>query len=368
MKKTRSLQIRLASTLIGLFLSSFLYAQGRAENIIIITTDGLRWQEVFGGMDSALANSRRYNQGDSLYLHKQYGGETAEDRRKKLMPFFWTTLTQRGQIYGNRLYDNRVDVANPYRFSYPGYNELLTGFADEQINTNSYPDNPNLSVLEFLNRQKAYKNKVACFGAWETFNRILNEPRCGFPVIAGYDTVPGTKAGSRQQLINTMLLNSHKPWQEGECLDMFTHYSSLEYVKAHTPKVLYIAYGETDEWAHAGQYRFYLDAAKQVDQWIAGIWAYVQSHPFYRNKTALIITTDHGRGDKNKAQWTDHGSKVEGAEEIWFALLGPGITPKGEVKQKGQYFQQQLAQTIANVLGLTFSADHPVAEAVKEIW
>lgn len=64
------------------------------------------------------------------------------------------------------------------------------------------------------------------------------------------------------------------------------------------PRVLYIAYGETDEWAHAGQYRFYLDAAKQVDAWIKKIWEFVQTDPQYKNKTALLITVDHGRGDK----------------------------------------------------------------------
>jgi hypothetical protein len=37
-------------------------AQQKIENIIIITTDGLRWQEVFTGMDSAIANNKLYNQ------------------------------------------------------------------------------------------------------------------------------------------------------------------------------------------------------------------------------------------------------------------------------------------------------------------
>ncbi|MBK9530733.1 MAG: hypothetical protein WBO39_17130 [Ferruginibacter sp.] len=32
-----------------------------AENIIIITTDGLRWQEDFSSMDSAIANNKIFN-------------------------------------------------------------------------------------------------------------------------------------------------------------------------------------------------------------------------------------------------------------------------------------------------------------------
>jgi len=164
-----------------------------------------------------------------------------------------------------------------------------------------------------------------------------------------------------------MLLNSFRPWKSSECLDMFTHYAALEYLKTRNPKVLYIAYGETDEWAHAGKYRYYLDAARQVDKWIEEIWNYVQTHKEYKNKTALLITTDHGRGDKNKKDWTSHGSNITGANEIWFAIMAPGLSAKGEVKQDMQLYQKQLAQTIAKLLGISFIAEHPVAEAVDQV-
>jgi bisphosphoglycerate-independent phosphoglycerate mutase (AlkP superfamily) len=146
---------------------------------------------------------------------------------------------------------------------------------------------------------------------------------------------------------------------------MFTHYAAFEYLKTRNPKVLYIAYGETDEWAHAGEYRYYLDATKQVDKWIEEIWNYVQANKKYKNKTALLITTDHGRGDKNKKDWTSHGSNIIGANEIWFAVMAPGLPAKGEVKEDVQLYQKQLAQTIAKLLGLSFIAEHPVAEAVN---
>ena len=96
--------------------------------------------------------------------------------------------------------------------------------------------------------------------------------------------------------------------------------------------MLYISYGETDEWAHSGKYRSYLDAARLVDKWIKDIWTFVQSDPQYKNKTALFVTTDHGRGDINKKEWTDHGSGVADAFEIWFAAMGPNISPSGEQK------------------------------------
>jgi hypothetical protein len=343
-------------------------AQKSPENIIIITTDGLRWQEIFKGMDSAIANNKRFNQGDSTYLFKKYWSNDETERRKKLFPFLWSTVEARGQLHGNRKFGNEVNNANPYWFSYPGYSEIMTGYADTSVNSNDFPPNPNINLLEFLNQQPKLKGHVAAFGAWEAFDRILNEKRSGIPVVSAFDKSGGIKPSPRQQLINAMLGDSYKPWHEDECLDVFTHYAAMEELKTKKPKVLYIAYGETDEWAHSGQYRSYLDAANQVDAWIKQIWDYVQTEPQYKNKTALFITTDHGRGDVIKKEWTSHGNSIKDAYEIWFAILAPGMPAKGEVKSGMQLYQGQFAQTIAKLLGYTFVANHPVGEEIKSIF
>jgi hypothetical protein len=347
--------------------SLHLKAQNKTENIIIVTTDGLRWQELFKGMDSAIANNSKFNQGDSSYIFETYWSDNKNERRKKLMPFFWSTIEAKGQIYGNRMLGNKIDNANPYWFSYPGYSEIMTGFADTAINSNKYAPNPHVTVLEFLNNQPKLKGKVAAFGAWDAFDRILNEERAGFPVISAFDTCGGKKPTANERLINAMLKDSYRPFGYAECLDVFTHYESLEYLKIKRPKVLYIAYGETDEWAHAGLYRSYLDAAAQVDIWLKQLWNFVQSDLQYKNKTTLVITTDHGRGDIKKEQWTDHGSDIEDAHEIWFSVIGPDTKALGEMKTDVQIYQQQFAQTIAKLIGYDFKANHPVAEYIKSV-
>lgn len=358
--------MRIAFSIFLLLVIASAQAQ-KVENIIIVTTDGLRWQEVYSGMDSAIANNKKFHRGDSDYIYKHYWAATAEERRAKLMPFVWSTISTKGQLYGNRKYNNYVNNANPYWFSYPGYSEIMTGYADTAINSNDYKPNPHVTLLEFLHQQPKYKNKVAAFGAWEAFDRILNEERSGIPVASAFDTIVGKNLTTEQKQVNRMLVDSYKPWHEDECLDVFTHYAALSTLKAAKPKVLYIAYGETDEWAHAGQYRSYLDAAHQVDAWIKQLWEFVQSNPDYRNKTAIFITTDHGRGDAIKAEWTSHGSSIKDASEIWFAVMAPGVAAKGEVKVNQQFYQQQFAQTIAKLLGITYKAKHPVADAINEV-
>jgi hypothetical protein len=296
-------------------------------------------------------------------IFKKYWANTAVERRKKLLPFFWSTILQNGQLHGNRAIDNKVDVANPYWFSYPGYNEIFTGYPDTLVNSNSYQANPNTTVLDFFNNQPKYKNKVAAFGAWDAYNRILNEEKSKILVVNGFENLPIKNKSA--DLLNKMLQDSYKPFGEEECLDVFTNHAAYEYLKTNKPKVLYISYGETDEWAHHGHYRDYLNAANQVDKWIESIWNYIQSTPQYKNKTALFITTDHGRGDSIKNEWTSHNSKIVGANEIWFAVMAPGIKAKGEVKTNTQLYQKQFAQTMANLLGLTFTCEHPVGEKIN---
>ncbi|MEO7922776.1 MAG: alkaline phosphatase family protein [Chitinophagaceae bacterium] len=343
-------------------------AQDKSENMIIITTDGFRWQEVFRGMDSAIANNSKYHEGDSDYIFKKYWDPNIAERRKMLMPFLWSTVVENGQLFGNRVFGSKVDNANPYWFSYPGYSEIMTGYADTAINSNDYPANPHVTVLEFMNKQPKFKGKVAAFGAWNAFDRILNEERSGIPVYSAFDKTGGKLPSSKQKLINDMNRDAHRPFGEEECLDVFTHYAAMDYLQTKKPKLLYIAYGETDEWAHSGKYRSYLDAAHQVDAWIKTIWDFVQTDPQYKNKTTLFITVDHGRGDIKKEEWTKHNDKIQDSHETWFAVMGPATPVRGELKTEMQLYQQQYAQTIAKLLGYTYKAAHPIADEILYVF
>lgn len=355
MKKTISIFV--------LLLSLNLFSQ-KAENIIIITLDGMRWQEVFGGADSLLINDSSFvhNRKD---LRQKFWSASAEERRKKLFPFLWNTVAGNGQLYGNRWHNNKVNNANPYWFSYPGYNEIFTGFPDDSVNSNDKILNKNINVLEYLNQQPAFKGKVAAFTSWDVFDAIFNEPRAGFLVSSGFDTVKIKSPAF--DLLNEMQFNSPKPLGDGVRPDFITYSIAKEYVKQFKPKVLYIGFDETDDYAHEGKYDQYLYSAQMIDKWLNDLWNYIQAQPQYKNKTALLITTDHGRGDKIKKEWTSHGTKIADASEMWLAIMGPGIEAKGEMKSEGQYYQRQAATTIAALLGYQFKPQHPVMQPLVSV-
>ena len=338
-------------------------AQHKTENVVIVTLDGMRWQEVFGGVDEMLMNDSVFNRNRNG-IQEKFWAATAAEKRKKLFPFLWTTIAAQGQIYGNRLYGNKLDNANPYWFSYPGYNEIFTGYPDTAINSNDKIPNPNENVLEFINKQKGYTGKVAAFTTWDVFPFILNSKRSGVYVNADVDTIRLKAPGL--QLVNDMQLLTTRPI--GVRPDIFTYMAGREYLKAYQPKLLYIAFDETDDFAHAGLYDQYLASAYAEDAMIGDLWKTIQSMPQYRNKTTLIVTCDHGRGDVVKASWKDHGSKIADAHELWLAVIGPDTPAEGEIKSAGQLYQQQIAATVAKLLGFGFTANHPVAAPIISMY
>ena len=346
-----------------LLLSSAAIAQTGSEtqNIFIITTDGFRWQEVFTGADSGLIHDTRFVR-DTALLKQLYWDSTAELRRKKLMPFLWTTIAQQGQLYGNRFYGNKAEVANIYKISYPGYNEMFTGYPDPIFIPNIPLRNRNANIFEYLNGQKEFAGKVGVFSSWNIFSAILNKKRNKLPVNSGYEMLPDD--GS----VNNEIINASQEsilTKKNTRYDLLTYLGAREYIEHNQPRVMLIGFGETDQFAHGGRYDLYLQQAAEVDRMIAELWYYVQSSPFYRNKTTFIITTDHGRGN-NPGDWFRHGILTKESGQTWFALLGPGISPEGEIKSDSQYYQKQMASTIAGLLGLTFksTSNHATAIAI----
>ncbi len=336
--------------------------KAKTENVILITLDGMRWQEVFGGTERRLIDKKFVK--DTAVLLNMFWAENPETRREKLMPFFWNTIAKQGQLYGNRNLGNKVNTANKMWFSYPGYNEILCGFADdEKINSNDPIENPNRNVLEFLSSQNEYKSKVAAFTSWETFPWIINTKRSGVLVNAGLAKVQ-TNPTKSENILNELMFQLPDN-TGGTRLDALTFHFAFEHLKKNQTRVLFLSFDETDHWAHEGEYDKYLHAANYTDGFIKTLWEWIQSQEQYKNKTTLIITTDHGRGKINDEDWKHHGAKMPYADEIWFAFLGPDTPSTGEMKGEQQLYQNQIAKTLATLLKVGYFSNKPIGEVVN---
>lgn len=342
-------------------------AQPRTQNVILVVTDGLRWQEVFAGADSQLVfGDPRALGGDTTGVRREFWRATPRERRETLLPFLWRTAGTRGQLFGDVGAESRVLVSNQLNFSYPGYQEMLAGFADSAIDRNEFGPNPNVTVFEWLHRDTAMRGRVAAFASWDVFADIFARERAGIHVRAGWESPHAAPATAEDSLLNRLYATTHREWGNN-AWDALLHAAALRYLKTARPRLLFIGYGETDEWAHAGRYDRYLRAARRVDSFLAELWAAVQADPQYRDRTTLVVTTDHGRG-RTPQDWRNHGRDVSGAEEMWLAVLGPDTRALGARSGAAPVIQAQIAGTVAALLGYDYRRDVPrAAPAIGDV-
>jgi len=326
----------------------------KTRNVILITLDGARSQEIFGGLDdgifkAVLAKEKKTPEQSEVY--KRYAGATPEERRQKLMPFFWGTLMkEHGSIAGNRARNSTVQLTNTHRFSYPGYSEILTGQAhDEAINSNDMKRNPFPTVLEFLKERLSLQTKqVAAFTSWDVGPYIASSREGAIVANGGYQafesTDPAVKRLSAQQFETLTGWDSVRH-------DYFTFHFAMAHLASARPRVLYLMLGETDDWAHDRRYDRVLQTLALTDAWLKELWTWLQSQDDYRDKTTILITTDHGRGN-TPDDWGSHGAKIEGAQYTWLAAIGPDFPQRGEWRDAPAVHTNQVAATLAAVLGV----------------
>ena len=331
-------------------------ATRKTENVLLVVSDGVRWQDVFHGADSTiLFDTTRATPA----ARATYWRSNLAERRQAMMPFFWSTIATQGQIFGNRDAGSDGHVTNGLKFSYPGYNEMLAGFPDPRIDKNDYGPNPNTTVFEWLNTQPGLRGRVAALATWDAFHAIFNEQRANLHVQAGWQPPFTPARDSTERAIDTIFAHAKREWDDNTP-DEIEHPVVMHSLRELHPRVLFVGYGETDERAHAGRYDLTLDAAHDMDSYLAELWAAIQSDPLYRGRTTMIVTTDHGRG-RTTRDWSDHGKEVDGAEEWWVAVIGPDTPALGERRNVPAVTQSQIAATVAALLGYDYVTAAPRA-------
>ncbi len=326
-------------------------AMAAGPKLVLVTFDGVRWQDVFRGADPRLVDDKAYVNPDlkSDVLDPAY--VQVKDRAAALMPFLHGVVAKQGVLIGNRDQGQCASVANDMWFSYPGYSEIVTGKPDPTILENDKIWNPRPSFLEYANQRPGFRGKVAMVGTWTLFPYILNTQRSKLPVNHGFGDAYPT--------------------------DTRTGREGLALLKAHN-RVTYIAFGDTDELAHAGDYAGYLAAMERADEYLRQVWDLIQSDPYYRDQTTMIVSTDHGRGKEPLSAWRDHAGKryfdlnptyqpefnatgVIGSDEVWIAALGPTIDRAKAPAYTLQNcaYSAQIASSALSAVGLDWRAFDP---------
>ncbi len=337
-------------------------APWKTRNVVLIVSDGLRWQEIFSGADRSLMDSDHGGiWADPKELKQEFWRDDVSERRELLFPFLWSVVAKKGQIFGNQTKGSVAHVTNGMAFSYPGYNEMLTGHPDPKIDRNEFGPNPNVTVFEWLNHMPEFQGKVAVYGTWNVFRDIFNKKRSGLVMQTGWN-LPGkgkAKFSPRNELMDE-LYRTTTPLDGEDTYNSFIQVPLLDYVKTSHPRVLFVGYGETDNWAHQGRYDLVLESAHGFDHFVQQLWETMQKMPEYRGQTTFILTTDHGRGS-GLTEWKEHGVDEKGSENIWIAIMGPDTPARGEREKIDPVTQSQIAATVAALLGQDYLHDAPTA-------
>jgi hypothetical protein len=332
------------------------------DNLILVTLDGARIEEMFGGLDldvlrSTLDTDQKV--ADSP-VYRRFWARTPAARREKLMPFFWGTLMRRhGSIAGNPNAKSSVTLTNRHRFSYPGYAEILLGEAhDDTIKSNDPVQNPYSTVLEELKaRLHLPTARTGVFASWSVFKAIVEHTEGTLTTNAGFEAFEHPDPDVRE--LSTLQFETPTPWDSVRH-DVYTVRLAMAHLRRAKPRILYLALGETDDWAHDGRYDRVLDAYARTDRYLEELWTWLQTQPDYRDRTHLLITTDHGRG-RTIEDWRDHGATVEGAQDVWIAFVSPRMKQRGEWRDHAPLHTNQIAATAAEWMGLDWKSLRPSA-------
>jgi hypothetical protein len=294
----------------------------------------VRWQEFFHGTDPFNASS---------------------GRREPILNHFWSEWATAGVTYGNREAGHpTAEVSNPVNISLPGYMSMFSGVDTGCLN-NGCPRIIQETLIDRLSEELGFSSReMAAFSSWRqiafaltphsdgritsnvsvqplldpefadaelaSLNRRQAEdlpPWSGEPPVCGRSTDGGGTDGTASASVSDATLPTlHARW------DRYTWSQAMRYLRLHRPRFLYIGLGDTDEYGHRQEYEKYVEALGENDQRLLQLKELLSSLGDYGRRTAVILTTDHGRGPAD--QWGWHGTPLfPGANRIFLHLHLP---------------------------------------------
>lgn len=316
-------------------------------NVILVTLDGVRWNEVFIGPDPELAPPDPQSKPGSLF------------------PFLTTELKTEGFLTGDLRRGEQASASTPTFISLPAYQSIMAG-ALQDCRSNSCGRIKVETLAERLVRESGFQKKqVATIASWSRIALAVEHTENTTFVNAGPDPLFDSDGDPQLTQLNKDQAAELPPWGDARA-DRFTFAQAIRYLKKHQPRFLFISLNDADEWAHKGNYPNYLSTLKQYDLWLKTLVSTLDGLGSYGKSTTLLVTTDHGRGEKK--EWNDHGSGYPTSKDIWF--YGRSPRTRSHVVSKGLKSDSKSAAsalshldirpTIEKIFGLSL---HPAPSA-----
>ncbi|MBS2013190.1 MAG: alkaline phosphatase family protein [Deltaproteobacteria bacterium] len=276
--------------------------RGPADPVVLVVVDGVRWQEIFDGPGSRVAATRMPN------LHR--------------------LATERGAAIGGA--DGpAISASGPNFVSLPSYREIFSGRSGDDCTDNECPRIARPTIVDELH---ARGRPVAVFASWEKIDLAAASRPEGLRISAGRGGAPGD------------------PWPGAGDFrrDRETSALALRHLEEARPDFLFLGLGETDEYAHHGDYAGYVDALTTADEILGELMAALTRMGERGARTHVFVTTDHGRANG----FRDHGGRFPESGRVWLVAAGPRISARGAVPLSRALHLRDIAPTVREIVAL----------------
>ena len=303
--------------------------------VVVVTLDGARFQEIFWGVDAAQA--------------RESGTPTrVRENARELMPNLHRQMTEQGAALGAGR-GPHISASGPDFVSLPGYAEIFTGRRATGCLDNGCPGASFESIADQVAAQSGAKSAIIT--SWPAIERVGSRSK-RVAISTGRHAGLTRRSFERPGAVGDALraAENEKPWPgDGDFRrDRFTASLALGYLRAERPDFLFVGLGETDEFAHQGNYAGYLDALREADRFLGELAAELAARAQAGVQTALFVTADHGRA----ASFKDHGKPYPESARVWLVASGTAVTARGFVASPQQRHLADITPTLRTVLGL----------------
>ncbi|MFN8370362.1 MAG: alkaline phosphatase family protein [Bacteriovoracaceae bacterium] len=305
-------------------ISLNVFSDGTPGNVILITFDGVRWQEVFNGTDPQLTN-----------------------KKEQLFKILWEKYAKNGLVLGDKNKGSMIRTGNPVNISLPEYQALMSGVITP-CQGNGCSQIKEETFMEKIQKDLDLKfYDIGVVASWETIKKSVASVEGSFLVNTGITPLIDEQFPDSHKEINE-LQKADKPKWGSARKDKYTFLHAKNFIKNHKPRFFYISFDDSDEWGHLNEYEQYCESLKMYDRWIDELITMLKAMPGYGENTTLIFTTDHGRGDGK--EWTSHGPKIAGSENIWAFIYGPDTPKLGSIINQKAYTHLNFFLTIESFI------------------
>ncbi len=289
-----------------LLVGFFIWAtSARAEsetNVILLTLDGVRLNEVFQGIDPRIT------------------GEAS----RLIMSSLSGPLSNEGVLLGDRT-NTFVHVSNSVSLSLPGYQNIFIGHPTRCLTNHCHSVQSETFPEKLVRTLHLDRLSLAGFASWGALANAFEHKKGATFFNAAL--TPVDLNDPVHQKINQEQINDIPSWNQevefGARFDKYTFAHGLHFLKTHHPRFLYIGLLDADEYGHRNDYDSYVKMLQQYDFWIQELIETLKNSGEYGKNTLLIVTTDHGRGGL-PSTWKRHGILHPHSRQIWMYVWGKG--------------------------------------------